>query len=52
MEERRDNVNYEPRGRRVGWLDDEDLYLDPDASFRVVQSQAGPVFASEWRWVV
>lgn len=39
---RGDDANYEPRGRRVGWLHEEDLYLDPDASYRVVQSLAGP----------
>src|SRR5439155_983782 len=28
---------HEPMGDRVGWLDGEDLYLDPDAAYAAVQ---------------
>jgi hypothetical protein len=28
---------YSPQGLRIGWLDKDDLYLDPTASFQVVQ---------------
>jgi hypothetical protein len=31
---------FEPRGDRVGWIVENDLYLDPDASFAVAQSLA------------
>jgi hypothetical protein len=29
-----------PQGKQIGWLDDEDLYLDPDASYAEVQRLA------------
>lgn len=32
--------DWRPQGDRIGWVDGEDLYLEPAASFRVVQSQA------------
>ncbi|MGQ9576987.1 MAG: hypothetical protein ACUVUC_16920, partial [Thermoguttaceae bacterium] len=25
------------QGMRIGWIDDEDLYLEPDAAYAVVQ---------------
>ncbi len=31
---------YRPQGKRVGWLDRGELYLDPDASFKAVQEMA------------
>jgi hypothetical protein len=29
-----------PRGSHIGWLEDEDIYLEPDATFAVVQNLA------------
>ena len=31
---------WQPQGDRIGWLDGEDLYLDPDASFRAASRMA------------
>lgn len=31
---------WQPRGDRVGWVKGEDLYLEPEASYRAVQAQA------------
>jgi Domain of unknown function (DUF3854)/Domain of unknown function (DUF927) len=31
---------WEPRGDRIGWLDDDDLYLEPEASLAVAQRLA------------
>ena len=31
--------DWRPQGDRIGWVDGEDLYLEPAASYRVVQSQ-------------
>lgn len=31
---------WQPQGDRVGWVKSEDLYLEPEASYRVVQAQA------------
>jgi len=31
----------QPLGRRIGWLDEENLYLEPEASFAEVQRLAG-----------
>ena len=38
-----DSAGYQwhPQGDKVGWVDDEGVYLDPDAAYRVVQSMAG-----------
>ena len=30
---------WRPQGERVGWLEDEDLYLEPDAALAAVQKQ-------------
>jgi len=30
-------AKWEPLGARIGWVEEEDLYLDPIAAFRVVQ---------------
>jgi len=30
---------WRPQGERVGWLDEEDLYLEPDAALAAVQKQ-------------
>lgn len=32
--------DLEPKGMRIGWLDDDYVYLDPSAAFRVAQSMA------------
>ncbi len=34
---RRNHSGYSPRGDRVGWVDDDDIYLEPTAAYRVVQ---------------
>jgi len=31
----------EPRGDRIGWIDAEDLYLNPAAAYRVADAVAG-----------
>lgn len=31
---------WQPQGDRIGWVDGDDLYLDPGASYRVVQQMA------------
>jgi hypothetical protein len=33
-------VSYQPQGRRVGWIDGENLYLEPEASFACAQRLA------------
>jgi hypothetical protein len=33
-------AEWRPQGECVGWVDGEDLYLEPGASYRVVQNQA------------
>ena len=30
---------WRPQGERVGWIEDEDLYLEPDAAYAAVQKQ-------------
>ncbi len=35
------NNVWEPQGVRVGWIDEDHIYLDPDASYKVAQSAAG-----------
>jgi hypothetical protein len=35
-----ERVEWLPQGARVGWLEDEDLYLDPEASYRTAQRMA------------
>jgi hypothetical protein len=30
---------WKPQGERVGWVEDEDLYLEPDAAYAAVQKQ-------------
>ncbi|MDI6449474.1 DUF927 domain-containing protein [Anaerobaca lacustris] len=32
---------WQPQGDRIGWVDRESLYLDPDASYKVAQSMTG-----------
>src|SRR5262249_39945243 len=32
---------WKPQGRRVGWVDGEDLYLDPESSYAEAQGLAG-----------
>jgi hypothetical protein len=32
---------WQPQGRRVGWVDGQDLYLEPEAAFAEVQELAG-----------
>jgi hypothetical protein len=32
---------WRPQGERIGWLEDEDLYLEPDAALAAVQKQGG-----------
>jgi hypothetical protein len=32
---------WKPQGTRMGWVDDEFLYLDPDASYKVALSMVG-----------
>ena len=34
--------DWQPQGDRVGWIDGDDLFLDPAASYRVAQKMAGP----------
>jgi hypothetical protein len=36
----RDGSEWSPQGRRVGWLDGEQLYLEPDAAYATAQSLA------------
>ena len=38
---RRSNGTWTPQGTRIGWIVGEDLYLDPEASYRVAQKLAG-----------
>jgi hypothetical protein len=33
-------VHWRPQGRRVGWVDGEDLYLEPEASYAAAQELA------------
>jgi predicted Rdx family selenoprotein len=33
-------VFYQPQGQRVGWLDGDDLYLNPDVAYQVAQRTA------------
>jgi hypothetical protein len=35
-----DSPRLEPRGDRIGWMVDDELYLDPDVSFAVAESFA------------
>jgi hypothetical protein len=32
---------WQPQGDRIGWLDGQDVLLDPDASYRAAQNMAG-----------
>ena len=32
---------WQPQGDRVGWIDNNDVYLEPDASYRVAQIMGG-----------
>ena len=32
--------DWQPRGERIGWLDADDLFLDPESSFAAVQKLA------------
>jgi hypothetical protein len=40
-EDGRDGPAWKPQGRRVGWVDSADLFLDPEASHAEVQRFAG-----------
>ena len=31
------SIQWQPRGTHIGWLDGDDLYLEPDAAFAVAQ---------------
>lgn len=35
---RRNGDRWSPQGDRVGWIDGEDIYLDPKAAYRLVQA--------------
>jgi hypothetical protein len=35
-------VEWQPMGKRVGWVDGDDLYLDQEAAHRAAQAAAGP----------
>jgi hypothetical protein len=37
----RPEVNYTPRGRRLGWVDGGNVYLEPEAAYAEVQGLAG-----------
>lgn len=32
---------WNPKGDQIGWIDDNNIYLDPDTSFRIAQSTGG-----------
>src|SRR5262249_8967635 len=34
-------AEWQPQGTRVGWLDGEQLYLDPEAAYAAAQTMAG-----------
>jgi hypothetical protein len=36
-----EQIEWQPQGRRVGWVDGEDLYLEPEASYAEAQRLAG-----------
>ncbi|MGH7223354.1 MAG: hypothetical protein ACRELF_09005, partial [Gemmataceae bacterium] len=36
----RDGPEWRPQGKRVGWIDGEQLYLEPEASYAAAQSMA------------
>jgi hypothetical protein len=44
-------VEWEPQGRRIGWIDGHDLYLDPDAAFaalrRLAEEQGEPFMVTK-----
>lgn len=35
------DVSWHPQGRRVGWIDGEDFYLQPESAFAAAQALAG-----------
>jgi hypothetical protein len=35
------HMEWQPQGKRVGWVDGENLYLDPEAAFAAAQGLAG-----------
>jgi len=35
------DIDFRPMGARVGWVEGGDVYLDPDASYRVVTASVG-----------
>jgi hypothetical protein len=39
-EENSDDPGWRPQGRRIGWLEGTDLYLEPEASFAAAQEMA------------
>ncbi len=38
----REQSEWRPQGKQVGWVDGDDLYVDPTAAHRVVQTMSGP----------
>jgi hypothetical protein len=40
-EDTRDGPTWRPQGKRIGWLDNGDLLLEPDASYAAAQALAG-----------
>ena len=36
-----ERTEWQPQGHRIGWIDGDSLYLDPDASYKCAQSMAG-----------
>jgi hypothetical protein len=40
--EYRDSSGFDAKGTRIGWLDLDNLYLDPDAAYKAAQTMAGP----------
>jgi hypothetical protein len=40
-EDGRNGPDWRPQGRRVGWIDGEQLYLEPEASYAAAQGMAG-----------
>jgi hypothetical protein len=36
-----ERIEWQAQGNRIGWLDDEELYLEPDAAYAAAQRMAG-----------
>ena len=41
LKPREEAAAWQPQGDRVGWVDGDSVYLDPDASYRTAQLMAG-----------